>query len=95
MKISEHLTQKVHKLHLRKEAAYDEGTGTIAESIETRPIVSANPTAPNDPQLGTLMLADGLISDSQLLEALRTQSDLDVYRPLGQILVDQKAISVK
>jgi hypothetical protein len=54
-----------------------------------------NPTAPNDPQLGTLMLADGLISDSQLLEALRTQSDLDAYRPLGQILVDQKAISVK
>jgi type II secretory ATPase GspE/PulE/Tfp pilus assembly ATPase PilB-like protein len=41
------------------------------------------------------MLEEGLISDSQLQEALRTQSELDVYRPLGQILVDQKAISAK
>ena len=28
-------------------------------------------------------------------EALRTQSELDLYRPLGQILVDQKAISAR
>ena len=41
------------------------------------------------------MLEEGLISDSQLQEALRTQSEIDVYRPLGQILVDQKAISAK
>ena len=41
------------------------------------------------------MLEEGLISDSQLQEALRTQSELDVYKPLGQILVDQKAISAK
>lgn len=95
MKISEHPTQKVHKPHLRREAAYDEGTGRAAESIETRPILSVNPTSPNAPQLGTLMLEEGLISDSQLQEALRTQSELDVYRPLGQILVDQKAISAK
>jgi hypothetical protein len=90
VKISEHPTQKVHKLHLRREAAYDEAIGRAAESIDTRPILSMNPTSPNDPQLGTLMLEEGVISDSQLQEALRTQSELDVYRPLGQILVDQK-----
>ena len=41
------------------------------------------------------MLEEGLISDAQLQEALRTQSELDLYRPLGQILVDQKAISAR
>ena len=41
------------------------------------------------------MLEEGLISESQLQEALRTQSEIDVYRPLGQILVDQKAITAK
>jgi type II secretory ATPase GspE/PulE/Tfp pilus assembly ATPase PilB-like protein len=95
VKISDHPTQKIHKLHVRREAAHDEGTGRATEFRETRPILSVNPTSPNDPQLGALMLEEGLISDSQLQEALRTQSELDVYRPLGQILVDQKAISAK
>jgi type IV pilus assembly protein PilB len=58
-------------------------------------MASVNPSPPNDPQLGTLMIEGGLISASQLQEALRTQSSLDVYRPIGQILVDQKAISAK
>jgi type II secretory ATPase GspE/PulE/Tfp pilus assembly ATPase PilB-like protein len=58
-------------------------------------MTSVNQSSPNDPQLGTLMLEEGLISDSQLQEALRIQSSLDVYRPVGQILVDQKAISAK
>jgi hypothetical protein len=95
VKISEHPTQKVHKLHLRREAAYDEDTGRAAESVETRSILSVNPTSPNDPQLGTLLLEEGLISDSQRQEALRTQSELNVYKPLGQILVDQKAVLAK
>jgi len=41
------------------------------------------------------MIEEGIISVSQLQEALRTQSELEIYRPLGQILVDQKAISAK
>jgi type IV pilus assembly protein PilB len=41
------------------------------------------------------MLEEGLISQSQLQEALRTQSEADVYRPIGQLLVEQKAISAK
>jgi type II secretory ATPase GspE/PulE/Tfp pilus assembly ATPase PilB-like protein len=87
--------QKLHKLHLPKKAVHDEGAGEAPESRETGPIVSVNLASPKDPQLGTLMLEEGLISDSQLHEALRTQRELDVYRPLGQILVDQKAITAK
>jgi type II secretory ATPase GspE/PulE/Tfp pilus assembly ATPase PilB-like protein len=49
----------------------------------------------NDPQLGTLMISDGLITDVQLQEALRAQNGLEVYRPVGEILVEQNAISVK
>ena len=41
------------------------------------------------------MVEEGLITDSQLQEALRTQRELDIYKPVGQILVDQKAISAK
>jgi type II secretory ATPase GspE/PulE/Tfp pilus assembly ATPase PilB-like protein len=85
----------MHNLHLRREAAHDEGSRRAAESLETRPIISVNPASPHDPQLGTLMIEEGLISVSQLQEALRTQSELEIYRPLGQILVDQKAISAK
>jgi hypothetical protein len=49
----------------------------------------------NGLHLGTLMIEEGLITDSQLREALKTQSDLGAYKPVGQILVDQKAISAK
>src|SRR4026207_660820 len=49
----------------------------------------------NDPQLGTLMISDGLITDVQLQEALRAQNGLEVYSPVGEILVEQNAISVK
>ena len=94
MKTPDALTQKVYKPHIQKEAAYDEGTGR-AESIGNRSMALGNLSSPNDPQLGTLMVGEGLITDSQLQEALRTQSELDVYRPIGQILVDQKAISAK
>ncbi|MGH8070750.1 MAG: GspE/PulE family protein [Candidatus Entotheonellia bacterium] len=95
MKIPDAPTQKVHKPHIQKEAACDEGTGRAAESIGNRLMALGNLSSPNDPQLGTLMVGEGLITDSQLQEALRTQSELDVYRPIGQILVDQKAISAK
>ena len=87
--------QKVQKAHLRREAGHDEGIRSAAESMGPLLMASVNPSPPNDPQLGTLMIEGGLISASQLQEALRTQSSLDVYRPIGQILVDQKAISAK
>ena len=95
MKISEHLTQKIDKLHIRREAARDEASVRTPESTLSRPISPVIPASPNDPRLGVLMIEEGFISESQLQEALKTQSELDAYRPLGQILVDQKAISVK
>jgi type II secretory ATPase GspE/PulE/Tfp pilus assembly ATPase PilB-like protein len=95
VKISDHSTLKVHKPHTRREAAHDENAGRAAESIGNRLMASEELSSTNDPQLGTLMVGEGLITDSQLQEALRTQSDLDVYRPVGEILVDQKAISAK
>jgi type II secretory ATPase GspE/PulE/Tfp pilus assembly ATPase PilB-like protein len=95
VKISEYPKQKLHKLPFPIEAVHAGGAGEAPESRETGPTVSANPASPKDPQLGTLMLEEGLISDAQLHEALRTQRELDVYKPLGQILVDQKAITAK
>jgi type IV pilus assembly protein PilB len=95
VKISEHPTQKAHKPYQSREAAHDQGTGRAAAAMETRLVGQANPSSPNDPQLGSLMVEEGLITDSQLQEALRTQRELDVYKPVGQILVDQKAISAK
>jgi type II secretory ATPase GspE/PulE/Tfp pilus assembly ATPase PilB-like protein len=95
MKISDHPTQKIQQPYLRRASAHDEGTRRAAESMDPRSMASVNQSFPNDPQLGTLMLEEGLISDSQLQEALRIQSSLDVYKPVGQILVDQKAISAK
>ncbi len=95
MKISEHPTQKAHKPYLSREAAHDQDTGRAAAAMETRLVGQANPSSPNEPQLGSLMVEEGLITDSQLQEALRTQRELDIYKPVGQILVDQKAISAK
>src|SRR5919109_1779351 len=95
VKISEHPTQKAHQPYLSREAAHDEGTGRAAAVMETRLMGTAHPSSPNDPQLGSLMVEEGLVTDSQLQEALRTQRELDIYKPVGQILVDQKAISAK
>jgi type IV pilus assembly protein PilB len=95
VKISEHLTQKVHKPHFHREATHDSDTAKAAGAIEISLMASVNPTSPKDTQLGALMVAEGLISDSQLQEALRTQQELDAYQPVGQILVDKKAISAK
>ena len=95
MKISEHPTPKIQKLPTRTETTHDEDTGRAAESIGNMLIALENPPCTNDPQLGTLMVGDGLITDLQLQEALRAQSDLVVYRPVGEILVEQKAISAR
>jgi type II secretory ATPase GspE/PulE/Tfp pilus assembly ATPase PilB-like protein len=95
VKSSEHPMQKAHKPPLGGEAAHDESPGRVAESVETKQMALTNQPSPNHPQLGALMVEEGLITDSQLQQALRTQYGLDVYKPVGQILVDQKAISAK
>src|SRR4029453_16043660 len=44
-------------------------------------------------RLGELLLAEGLVTPSQLEEALRVQSAPDYYAPLGHILIAQKIIT--
>src|SRR5262245_44234005 len=98
VKISEHPTHKADKSYRRKEVAHDEDTGRTMgsmESIVNGRIKSGDLSSPSDPQIGTLMVGEGLITDSQLQEALRAQSELVIYKPVGQILLDQKAISAK
>jgi hypothetical protein len=72
VKISEHPMQKAHKPYLSREAAHEEGIGRAAAAMETRLIESANLSSPNDPQLSSLMVEEGLVTDSQLQEALST-----------------------
>jgi len=44
-------------------------------------------------RLGELLLAEGLVTSTQLDEALRVQSTPDRYAPLGHILIAQKIIT--
>jgi hypothetical protein len=44
-------------------------------------------------RLGDLLRKEGLVTDAQLEEAVRVQASLQSYKPLGQILVDQGAIT--
>ena len=95
MKISEHPGQKIHKSPLRRDTAHDEVTDRAAAAIANMQMVPETLSSPDEPQLGTLMIEEGLITDSQLQEALKAQSQLEAYKPLGEILIDQKAISPK
>ena len=54
----------------------DEVLGRLPESAGTRPTSSAMTVAPRDPQLGALLIEEGFISESQLQEALKIQSEL-------------------
>lgn len=50
-------------------------------------------TSPAEPKLGELLLKRGLLTSAQLHEALCLQRELTIYKPLGQILVDQKVMA--
>jgi type IV pilus assembly protein PilB len=47
----------------------------------------------SQPLLGELLIKENLITHAQLHEALRVQKELGDYKPIGQILVDFKAIT--
>ncbi len=87
--------QRIHKPKVRTETATDQDAGMGVESIAGGRMDSEDLASPADPQLGTLMVRAGLITAGQLQEALRVQREQDVYKPVGQILVDQKSISAK
>ena len=48
-----------------------------------------------DVQLGRLLVAEGLVSEEQLAEALAQQSTGGTYVPLGRLLVDKKAVTAR
>lgn len=47
----------------------------------------------NEARTGELLVAEGLVTDAQLEEALRFQHDSASYVPLGQVLVERKYIT--
>jgi type IV pilus assembly protein PilB len=95
VKISEYATPKTEKFTAQTETTHDDEMARAAASIGKMLMALENLPSSDDPQLGTLMISDGLITALQLQEALRAQSELEVYRPIGEILVDQKAISAR
>lgn len=48
-----------------------------------------------DLKIGEIFIKEGIITESQLEEAFKTQSALKTYKPLGQVLVDQGAVTRK
>jgi len=46
-------------------------------------------------ELGQRLVGEGLISQSDLEEALRIQSEIGVYKPIGQILLDRNLLTQK
>ncbi|MDY6857344.1 MAG: GspE/PulE family protein [Thermodesulfobacteriota bacterium] len=50
-------------------------------------------TGAYDRGIGEILVREGLISNSQLEDAFRIQNRIGDYKPIGQILVDKKAIT--
>lgn len=70
--------------------AVQQSSATIAQHT------SDHPTAPSPvcmPRLGELLMAHGLITEAQWQDALRKQTTLTPHKPIGEILVDQQAIT--
>jgi MshEN domain len=57
--------------------------------------VASKMAGSSQPLIGQLLVKDRLITEAQLEEALRIQHGLDAYTPLGQVLVEQKVITLK
>jgi len=62
--------------------------GDLDASLYAQGVSSAS-----QPLLGELLVKEGLLTHLQVHEGLRVQKNLEVYKPLGQILVDQQAIT--
>jgi len=57
------------------------------------PAPEASTAALTEPRLGEILMAEQLLSPAQLERALDIQRELESYRPLGQILVDQRILT--
>jgi type IV pilus assembly protein PilB len=49
----------------------------------------------HDHKLGQILINQGLLSESQLQDALRLQEEFSTHKPIGQILIDQGTITRK
>ncbi len=50
---------------------------------------------PAEVQLGKLLIAEGLVSEQQILEAVAAQPTGSAYVPLGRLLVDKKIVTAR
>lgn len=48
-----------------------------------------------DRKLGEILMEEGLVSEEQLQETYLSQASCESYRPIGQLLIDQKIITKK
>jgi type IV pilus assembly protein PilB len=48
-----------------------------------------------DRKIGEILIEEGLVKETQLQDAYKAQSSASTYKPIGQILVDQKIITQK
>jgi type II secretion system (T2SS) protein E len=66
-----------------------------SEECRLAMVGTPTPPPPAQPLVGQLLFREGLITEAQLEHALRVQHGLDTYTPIGQVLVEQKAITLK
>jgi type IV pilus assembly protein PilB len=95
------LAEQAQQLKARLEALREQlfaeptpppGDAPCQPGIDHDVLPAEEPASPHEP-LGRLLVREGLITESQLDEALRAQERLTVYKPIGQILVDRGMLS--
>jgi hypothetical protein len=74
-------------------AADGEETTTDPAALQDSPTHPHESSVPCTLRLGEILMKHGLITDAQLQEALHIQQTLKTYKPIGQILIEQKALT--
>jgi type IV pilus assembly protein PilB len=74
-------------------AADGEETPTDPAALQDSPTHPHESSVPCTLRLGAILMKHGLITDVQLQEALHIQQTLKTYKPIGQILIEQKALT--
>lgn len=86
---------QVHPAPMQPPADAPDPTASPAVHAQTAPSETDGPAEPA-PRLGELLVSEGLVSKGQILDALnRQQHQPEPKQPLGEILVQAKAITEK
>ncbi len=97
----DNLTEQAQQLKAQLEALREQLSAGVTRSLGEMPHA---PTVDRDPVsdaaalasphqlLGSLLIKEGLITQSQLDEVLQVQEGFGLYKPIGQILVDRGVI---